>query len=101
MRKVKYKLSKKNFEKRKATIYILPTIVIVKDDMLFLCKNISVYFHWLIWHGRLVWLEDFSLNNDLAYWQKGKILLNVLVIILAVVLFISLLTFIIAWSAIG
>lgn len=30
-----------------------------------------------------------------------KILLNVLVIILAVVLFIAFLTFIIAWSAIG
>ena len=58
MRKVKYKLFKKNFEKRKETIYLLPTIVIVKDDMLFLCKNITVYFHWLIWHGRLVWIED-------------------------------------------
>ena len=58
MRKVKYKLFKKNFEKQKETIYLLPTIVIVKDDMLFLCKNISVCFHWLIWHGRLLWLED-------------------------------------------
>ena len=57
MRKVKYKLFKKNFEIQKETIYLLPTIVIVKNDMLFICKNISVYFHWLIWHGRLVWLE--------------------------------------------
>lgn len=33
--------------------------------------------------------------------KRTKILLNVLVIILAIVLFIAFLTFIIAWSAIG
>lgn len=54
----KYKLFRKNFEAQKDTIYLLPTIVIVKDDMSFLYKTISVYCHWMIWHGRLVWIED-------------------------------------------
>ena len=58
MEKVKYKLFKKNFEIWKNQMYLLPTIVIITDEMVFTRKNFSIQFHWLIWHGRLVWLED-------------------------------------------
>ena len=54
----KYKLYKKDFQKWKDMIYILPTITIVTDNMIYDKKNFSVEFHFLVWHCRFLWLME-------------------------------------------
>lgn len=51
-------------DKRKCTFkvwnnrfYLLPTIVIDFDDVMFMEKNFSIEFHWICFHARLMWFE--------------------------------------------
>ena len=52
------KLFRKNFEVRKDDIYILPTIEIRINNMMYEEKNFSIMFHWIVFHARLLWLKD-------------------------------------------
>ena len=52
------KLYKKDFQIWKDHIYILPSIEIEKNNMMYLSKNLAICFHWLVFHSRLLFLED-------------------------------------------
>lgn len=54
---MKYKLHKTDFQKWNDMIYLLPTITIVTDNMIYDKKNFSVEFHFLVWHGRLLFMK--------------------------------------------
>ena len=54
---MKYKLFKANFEIWKHDIYILPTVRIVIDDLMYWQKSYSIQFHFLCLHARLLWLR--------------------------------------------
>lgn len=45
----------------KKVIHILPTIVVAYNSMEYMCKNVIVEFHFLVFHARLVFLE---VEND-------------------------------------
>ena len=51
------KLFRKNFEVWKDDIYILPTIEIRINNMMYEEKNFSIMFHWIVFHARLLWLK--------------------------------------------
>lgn len=53
----KYKLCRKAFEVWKKDIYLLPTVRICTDYMLYSEKNFFVEFHFMIFHARLLFLE--------------------------------------------
>lgn len=55
---MKYKLYKKNFEAYGNDIYLLPTFRLVINDMGYIRRNISISFHWLVFHGRLLFMMD-------------------------------------------
>ena len=47
----------KNFEVSKNVICLLPTIRIVRNEMVYCEKNLSISFHFLCFHARLLFLE--------------------------------------------
>ena len=51
------KLHRKDFDIDKYNFYLLPTIRIVTNSVLYLSKNISLEFHFLFIHTRLLWLK--------------------------------------------
>lgn len=51
------KLYKRDFIIDKAVICVLPTIIIRPNDRLYNEKNLSLEFHWLALHTRLLWLD--------------------------------------------
>ena len=55
---MKYKLYRKDFEMVKNTIAFLPSIYLVIDDIMYMRKNFAIVFHFLVWHGRLLFMED-------------------------------------------
>ena len=55
---MKYKLFRKNFEVWKNEITLLPTITITINDMIYCKKSIAIRFDWLVFHCRLLWLEQ-------------------------------------------
>lgn len=61
---MKYKLYRRDFEIWKHNIYVLPTFRLIIDDMIYLDKNISIEFHFLSLHARLLFLQGGGINND-------------------------------------
>lgn len=57
------KLFRKDFQVWKNRIYILPTIEIVINDIIYAKKNYSICFHWLVFHGGFLFLESEE-NNE-------------------------------------
>lgn len=55
---MKYKLNRKNFEIRENDIYLLPTFRLIVNDMGYVRRNFSISFHWLVFHGRLLFMMD-------------------------------------------
>ena len=51
------KLYRKDFEISKRVICLLPTIRIVWNEMMYCEKNLSISFHFLCLHARLLFLE--------------------------------------------
>lgn len=54
-----------NFDKRHSKFkvykdiwYLIPTIIFQFDDRWYRDKNFSLEFHWLCFHGRLMWFEE-------------------------------------------
>lgn len=56
------KLYRKQFNIAKDYIFILPTIAVSLDEPYYLDRNFAIEFHWLVFHARLLWLEEES--ND-------------------------------------
>ena len=52
------KIFRKDFLILKNHIYILPSIEIVINDMMYRCKNCAVCFHWIIFHARILYLKE-------------------------------------------
>lgn len=59
------KLSRKDFQIWKDDIYFLPTIEIVKNNMMYGDKNFSICLHFLVFHVRFLFLES-------EVWKNGK-----------------------------
>lgn len=38
--------------------YLLPTIIVIKNDRCLMVENISIEFGWLCFHCRLRWLKE-------------------------------------------
>ena len=55
---MKYKLHSKDFEVWKHDLYILPTIRIFVDNRIYLDRNFSIEFHFLMFHARLLFVEE-------------------------------------------
>lgn len=55
---MKYKLERNDFVIYKEDIYWLPTIRTVVDNMIYVEKNFSIEFHWLVFHGRLLFIKE-------------------------------------------
>lgn len=52
------KLNRKDFQVWKDHIYILPSIEVVINDMIYTQKNVSITFHWLVFHARLLFMNE-------------------------------------------
>ena len=55
---MKYKLFRKDFEIYKNDIHWLPTIRTVVNDMMYIKKNFSIEFHFLMLHTRLLFIKE-------------------------------------------
>lgn len=55
---MKYKLERHDFGIFTKDIYLFPTIRIITDNHCYLDKNISIEFHFLMVHCRLLWLKE-------------------------------------------
>lgn len=55
---MKYKLFRKDFEIWKQDIFLLPTFRIAINDLIYTQENLSIEFHFLVFHGRLLFLVD-------------------------------------------
>ena len=52
------KLKRKDFEIWKNDIYIIPTFRMFINNMIYTNRNFSIEFHWLVFHARLLWVEE-------------------------------------------
>lgn len=55
---MKYKLYRKDFEMWLDRITFLPTIELLIDSPQYDAKNFSIVFHFLVWHGRLLFFKE-------------------------------------------
>ena len=55
---MKYKLHKIDFQKWKDMIYILPTFIVVTDNMIYTEKNFAIELHFLVWHCRFLFMKE-------------------------------------------
>lgn len=55
---MKYELDRVDFITSKQDIYFLPTIKMYFNDRMYLCRNFSIEFHFLIFHGRLLFVKN-------------------------------------------
>ena len=39
-------------------IYIIPTIELHLNNMIYSKRNFAIIFHWLVFHGRLFWCKE-------------------------------------------
>ncbi len=62
---MKFKLFQKDFQKYKNDIYILPYIRIYLNNMIYDAENFAIYFGWIIWHGRFLWLAKESKHENI------------------------------------
>ena len=56
-------LTRKDFRIYKKTCYLLPTVIIYVNEPIFMYNNFSIEFHWLIFHGRLLY-EYFEIKKE-------------------------------------
>lgn len=56
------KLYKKQFNIFKNYISIVPTIILRPNEPYYLDYNFAIEFHWLVFHARLLWIEE-KLND--------------------------------------
>lgn len=54
---MKYKLERKDFAVYKNDIYLLPTIKVMINNLVYTQENFSIEFHFLILHGRLLFIK--------------------------------------------
>lgn len=54
---MKYELDKMDFEIYENDIYLLPTVRVYINDMMYIQPNFSIEFHFLIFHGRLFFVK--------------------------------------------
>ena len=52
-----YRLKSKDFGSWGNDIYILPTVRLFIDNHIYLDKNFSIEFHFLIFHARLLFMK--------------------------------------------
>lgn len=52
------KLYKKDFEVWGTNVYLLPTIQIKTRNPVYTCKNLAIEVHFLVFHARLLFLEE-------------------------------------------
>lgn len=52
------KLYKKDFTTWKNSIDILPSLIVTWNEPIYIHKSFSIEFHWIIFHARLLWLEE-------------------------------------------
>ena len=45
------------FSRYKDWIYILPTIVLVRNEPMYYAKNFAIQIHWLGFHIRWLWVD--------------------------------------------
>ena len=55
---MKYKLYRKDFQIYKNDIYILPSIRLFIDNHMYIDKNFSVEFHFIVFHIRLLFMNE-------------------------------------------
>lgn len=55
---MRYRLYRKDFQIWKNDIFLLPTFRLIVNDMGYVRENLSISFHWLIFHGRLLFMTD-------------------------------------------
>lgn len=55
---MKYKLYRKDFQIWKDNIYLLPTFRLVINDAVYMRRNFSISFHWLVFNGRLLFMTE-------------------------------------------
>ena len=55
---MKYELFRKNFEIWKNEISLLPAITITINDLVYCKRNFAIRFDWLVFHCRLLWMEQ-------------------------------------------
>ena len=55
---MKYKLYRKDFQMCKNDIYILPSIRLFIDNHMYIDKNFSVEFHFIVFHIRLLFINE-------------------------------------------
>lgn len=53
---MKYRLDRINFKIYKHDIYLLPTIRVYLDDMVYMNQNFSIELHFLVFHARLLFM---------------------------------------------
>ncbi len=54
------KMYRKDFCVWKNEIYIIPTFKMIVNNPIYTNRNISIEFHWLIFHARVLWMEERS-----------------------------------------
>ena len=42
----------------KNIIYLFPAIVLVINDPIYACRNFAIEFRWVVFHARLLWMEE-------------------------------------------
>jgi hypothetical protein len=52
------KLYRKDFRIYTDLIYILPAVVLVFNDPIYVGRNFAIEFRWLAFHARLLWLKE-------------------------------------------
>lgn len=55
---MKYKLYRKDFQMWLDRITFFPTIELLINAPELMCKNFSIVFHFLVWHGRLLFVVE-------------------------------------------
>ncbi len=52
------KLYRKEFNIYRNWITLIPTVEIQINSLFYVNRNISISFHWLVFHARLLWLKE-------------------------------------------
>ena len=55
---MKYKLDKMDFEIYENDIFLLPTVRVYINDMMYIQSNFSIEFHFLIFHARFLFIKE-------------------------------------------
>jgi hypothetical protein len=53
-----YYLDRTEFQIYERDFYIFPTIRLIINNLVYVKKNIAVEFHWLVFHGRLLFFSN-------------------------------------------